>query len=207
MMHCNLLSPAAQLNVRVLDRTRVWCVVLAGYLVALTIGASVAWSAGRVEAVLPAGLVLAAEEEASRIEHQVDSVYAQVRHQQAQLAAELAIGRHPDWSVLLSVIARLRGPFVDLSGIELHPMGDPLQASKSARPSRYVVEISGIAISHAELAAMVLRFEQIGVFERVVLAQNRVAEAPGTGIEFIVHAEMDDSPSPEPQRARTEGDR
>lgn len=204
MMHCNLLSPASQSRVHVFDRMRVWCVMLAGYMVMLAIGASIAWSAGRVKVAVPAHVVVAAEDEAKRLESEVDAVYAKVRHQRAQLAGELAIGRHPDWSILLSLIAKLRGPLVDLAGIELRPMGEQSQPNRAARPSRYVVQISGIAVSHAELAAMLLRFEQIGVFERVVLAKNRVLETPGNGVEFTVLAELDDSPAPESPRARAE---
>lgn len=202
MMSSNLLSPTARLQLRVHDRLRSWSVLLGGYLLLLTIGSIAAWSSSRGEVVLPVEVVVAAETQAAAVEGKVDEVYTQVRQQRAKLEAELAVGHHPDWSVLLGVIARLKGPSVDLTGVELRPQGEPSQANKAVRPTRYVVQIMGTAASHAELAALVLRFERLGIFEHVELAQNRMTQEGTEAVEFVVHAELDDSPAAEPKGAK-----
>ncbi|MCX5690804.1 MAG: hypothetical protein NTV94_13650 [Planctomycetota bacterium] len=205
MMSSNLLSPAARLQLRVHDRLRSWSVILSGYLLVIFIGSIAAWSSSRANVVLAVDVVVAAEADARAVEAKVDEVYGRVRQQRVQLEAELAVGRHPDWSVLLGVIARLKGPSVDLAGVELRPHSETSQASKTARPARYVVQVTGTATNHAELAALVLRFEGLGIFEHVVLAQNRVVLDGELGVEFVVHAELDDSPAvEEPKVPRTE---
>lgn len=206
MMSCNLLSPAARLRLRVQDRLRSWSVILSGYLLVLTVGSIGAWSSSRSNVVLAHDVVVAAEADAIAMEAKLDEVYSKVRQQRVRLASELAVGRHPEWSVLLALIARLKGPDVDLSGIDLRPLAEPLQEAKAARPTRYRLQIVGTATTHAELAALVLRFERVGIFEHVVLAQNRMmqggVEGRAEGVEFVVQAELNDSPVSEPNGAK-----
>lgn len=203
----NLLSPAAKLRMRVHDRIRFWSVTLAAYLVILAAGSAIAWNSSRVREVLSASVVDAAQSQAESLERQVDTLYSQVRRQRQLLASELAVGKHPDWSILLSVIARIKGADIELTSLELRPAGEGTQVSRTARPSRYSLQLVGTAADHAELAAFVLRMEQQGLFEHVVLVQNSATHEQATRVTFVVQAELDDSPAPEQQRRPQETSR
>jgi Tfp pilus assembly protein PilN len=78
------------------------------------------------------------------------------------IAARQAVGVHPDWSVLLSSLAALRGETIVLDEVEIRTESPIAGGARQA-----TVRIGGIAPGAAEISGFVLKLEGLGVFDRV----------------------------------------
>lgn len=99
----------------------------------------------------------------------------------ATLDASKAVTRQPDWSLLLTMLAEIRGEKVLLREVELQPisMGEssvtnyPGDQSILAHPPGYVVTVEGLGLSQIDISQFVLRMEQTNVFNRVTVLITR----------------------------------
>jgi hypothetical protein len=106
----------------------------------------------------------------------------------AHLRANLAVGRQPDFSVLLAVLAAHLDENVALSECRLTPRSPETNAEAriaerqvtAAKQSpdvhgpigRYTVNVDGLANSQSAASEYVLRLEQTQLFQRVVLLET-----------------------------------
>lgn len=206
----NLMSPASRLHLRRHDRSILWAKILGVYLTLLITAAVLIAATLRTTIGISEETVITAEEQAARKVDKLDSLKVQLVGLEAKIAADKAIGQHPDWSILLSILAQARGQAINLSLIDLSALN---QASTSTltktstaslstpRPSRYSLRIGGIASDHPALTSFILRLESLGIFDRVALAENNVinSETPLTAssrprVSFLIQTELDDSP-------------
>ncbi len=86
----------------------------------------------------------------------------------AALQASQAVGRQPDWSVLLALLADSLGESVVLRSCKLTPMGGRDGAGEVIK-----LEVSGLAQSQQAVAQVILRLEQTPLFRSVKLIDTR----------------------------------
>lgn len=175
----NLLPAPRRIARRRRARVRAWSWIGAAYLLAVA-GASAAF-------------VLTTHEGGPRVAD-VDEAVARVAARRIEVAAlekELtaatrnweaarAVGHHPDWSVLLGLLARAREGEVVLERCELR--ADVPSARAQPQPGRrqYTLSVDGIARSQRAVPAYVLGLERLGVFESVTIIETR-SRPPDTG--------------------------
>jgi len=101
---------------------------------------------------------------------------------QVRKALDLArsVGDHPDWSVLLALVADSLGQNTVLESINLDPMGGEAVASVSGpepiqTPGGYILGLSGYGKSQVDVTRLAIRLERSGLFDRVNLVQTRSA--------------------------------
>lgn len=92
----------------------------------------------------------------------------------AALSAELF--EHPDWGVVLDVLARAKGADVAYESIDIRP-GAVVRAGKPA--SGVVVTITGIATSQVHATHLAVRIDETGLFDGVSPAQTQSRSTPG----------------------------
>lgn len=94
------------------------------------------------------------------------------------LAAAREIQGHPDWSVLLSLIAANRGDGLALASLELHPASSSASGSRdsqavlSERPTSYSLRLTGLGKDYDQITQFAIRLETVGIFSRVVLKET-----------------------------------
>lgn len=149
----------------------VWCVVLS---------AGSGW--GSLKAELETAH--AAVQERSR---EVAASRAELESARRAWEAAQAVGVHPDWSVLLGLLANTRGDEVVLSNCELQP-ASAAEKVPAAGPARvggpvaapgYTLEVHGVALSQRAVSSYVLVLESLDVFETVTLLEAKRAAAAG----------------------------
>ncbi len=86
----------------------------------------------------------------------------------AALEASQAVGRQPDWSVLLALLADSLGEAVVLRRCKLTPMGGHDGAGEVIK-----LEVGGLAQSQQAVAQVILRLEQTPLFRSVKLIDTR----------------------------------
>jgi len=103
---------------------------------------------------------------------------------QRKLESSRAIGKQPDWSVLLALLAESLGQEVVLDRCELAAAGAPIGGGplrtpsggdKPARPEgdgRFVFRLSGFGRSQMAVSQFALRLERIGLFDQVRLIKT-----------------------------------
>ena len=79
-----------------------------------------------------------------------------------ELRAQRAVGRQPDWSLLLALLSGTLGDEVVLRSVDLE-----------GRPPGFVLAFLGLAQSQADVSRFVLRLEEISLFESVKLVDAR----------------------------------
>ncbi len=133
----------------------------------------------------------AAQRERQEIETNIETGKSEIAQLNKQLAdarhrlrTSVEVSRHPDWSILLKVLADLRDPSMLLDRVELSKVTaevptKPLPGKKKSAPqttSRFVLKLSGMAPTLESVPAFVLRLENIGLFSTVKLVESRVAD-------------------------------
>lgn len=111
------------------------------------------------------------ELDAEHFQHQISQSTAdrqrlrtQIDHHQAILNANHEVKNRPDWSILLAMIARLRGDDAFLRAVSLaSPDGD----------GQYNVRLTGYARSQTAVSALALRLERSGLFQSVSVVSSR----------------------------------
>ncbi len=104
---------------------------------------------------------------------------ADLAEARAGLEANLAVGRQPDWSVLLALLATTLGDEVVLRTCRLEPVSGPLVGRAGAavaggeEPLVIKLELMGIALTQQAVTQVVLRLERTGLFRSVKLIDTR----------------------------------
>lgn len=178
---------AQSLGVR--RRARAWSLGLSAYAAVAALGL------GGVILGTPRTQDLRAK--VARVEMDVDTArkdLAQVSGEMTRLQRELdaarAVGEHPDWSIVLSLVAKAqRGRQVMLEHVSLAPVltkAAPAAPGKRKRqevkeqdppvPIGYEVLLSGLAKTELDASRFALGLEKVGAFDRVTLVSTRARE-------------------------------
>lgn len=176
------------------DRTAKWTIVVALYSVALGclwLGSRQYVAGGR------SGLerrVAAIETEKAGVESAIAGLREKSTRVQASLATARSIADHPDWSVLLSLIANIRGRDIEVDRIALGPRKVEAKPVAGKAAKGVWVRVSGLGKDHQAIAQFALRLEGAGIFERVALSDaSKNASEPEGLVGFEIEAQIDES--------------
>jgi hypothetical protein len=129
---------------------------------------------------------------------------------QRELDAARAVGEHPDWSIMLGLVAGVReGRDVVLEHARLTPVMPPpvpQQANRRRRaevkvqdppvPVGYQVVLSGLSRTELDASKFALGLEDVGAFDRVTLVSTRARPIDGvTFTAFEIRIDMKDAAS------------
>ncbi len=186
----NLLPPGRRQELRLHRRLHVWMMVGAAYGIA-TVGACITLAAGEpvvdrretTELTVLTRETDAFKEETSQ--HKKDIAAENRRKQGADLVKD-----HPDWSILLELLAQTRGKEVVLDGVDVKPVevvpvaksetppasndskAEAKPAGKPAHPSAYDVRLTGFAKTQTAVTDFADRLQKSGVFDLVTLERS-----------------------------------
>ena len=192
MTFANLMPRHRLIATRRRARLRAWTAGLTAYGAVLVVGYVVAGRFASAAAGDVPRMVEDARSQARTGELASKKLRAEVSTLSTRLNAARAISQHPDWSVLLGVIAGLRGEDLVLSTIDLSPAAPPPKASPG-RPAMYSLLLAGVSRNHASVTAFVLRLESTGLFESVMLTDTRAAESDGEArVSFQLRCTLND---------------
>ena len=134
------------------------------------------------------------EAELSQLATLVSESKARSQRAESHLAAARAIADHPDWSLLLNLLGKLRGDQIDLARVALGFRKAEANAKPDARQSRgYWVRITGQALDQAAVAKFAVRLEGAGLFDKVTLTESKKGAAENALVEFQIDASIDDA--------------
>jgi len=143
-------------------------------------------------------------EEITRTDARIRTSDRTLKNLQGELAAEQwkldscrAVGKQPDWGVLLRLLAEKLSHEVVLKQCQLVRAEDtPPPATAAAAPEqayaqggagggRFVLVVNGLGRSHTAVSQFVLRLEKIGLFDRVTLIKtSRESFVKGQAVAF-----------------------
>jgi hypothetical protein len=176
------------------DRTAKWAIVIAFYtliLACLWLGSRQYVAGGR------SGLerrVAAIETEKAGVESAIAGLREKATRVQASLATARSIADHPDWSVLLSLIANIRGTEIEVDRIALGPRKAEAKPVAGKAAKGVWVRVSGLGKDHQAIAHFALRLEGAGIFERVALSDaSKDASEPEGLVGFEIEAHIDET--------------
>jgi Tfp pilus assembly protein PilN len=194
MIAVNLIPRDRLCRARRYDRMRAWCCTLVVY--GALVG-GVMLIATRMMATDDAALLTRVErldDESHLLEQAVRKLKMEVSTAATALAASRAIGEHPDWSVLLSQIASLRGDSLVLNEVEISPRSAPGAANTVVRPAAYTLRFAGVGEDHRAVTQLALRLESLGIFDRVAIIDTRTQDAGRPGmVGFKIECHLSDS--------------
>ena len=117
-----------------------------------------------------------------RAEQTILATRQQLDKAELMLQAHQAAGNHPDWSLLLTMLADSLNDEVVLKQCELKSVPSPAgsasagagQATPSGagRPAPYLLRLAGYGRTHAAVSQFVLQLEKIGLFDQVKLTRT-----------------------------------
>lgn len=176
MNSMNLLPKSRVEAVRRRARIRVWSVVCPLYAATL-LGA---W--GAMAASADTGDTL--RDDLARLEARAEETRGRITEVRRVLAAERrglvvaqALGEHPDFSILLSMLARSRSDKVTLQRVDLAPVTTNVRSKAQPQGDtitrRYQLLISGTAEGQRTVTAYIASLEELGLFESVTLKETR----------------------------------
>ncbi len=185
----NLLPPSAAARCRAAAAARIWVRGLAALSCAAgtLIAVATAAPAPAEDAGAPARLNAAADADFAL----ADAARKEAADAARRLDLRRAVSGHPDWSLLLGVIAEVRGEHAVIESVEVRrkaapparpasSRGTPEGSAEPALPREaYLVKVAGVVSGPGEATALVLRLEQTGIFERVALLQTQPRELAG----------------------------
>ncbi len=180
------LLPQTELDRRAGQRqSRGGVLVAAGYSGLLLLGAVGYLSLSAPRQTMAAGDRMAIE--TARVEKlsvAVADAQRDLREGTRQLEASRVLSERPNWSTLLDLVARASGGDVVLDGVRVETTGPTIDAA--AR-----VQLSGTTRDPWQVSAFVLSLEQLGLFERVEIADSqRAARGANAMTRFTVRAEI-----------------
>lgn len=189
-MTCINLIPTSRLIAkRRRMRMRSWTTVVIGYAGALTLTFGVVHAlAARDDRSLSTQLSALANETA-KSEATAKSLRTELKQAQLQWESSHAVGRQPDWSMLLTILAHDIGADIVLRQLDLQPVApqpavsapaptlNPGAPSKPpqdvAEPDQFVLRFNGYGQTQTAVSQFVLRLENIGLFSQVKLVETR----------------------------------
>jgi Tfp pilus assembly protein PilN len=175
----NLLPASRLAAIRRRSRIRLWILVVGVYVLALFGG----WGVMRAHAVPAPKAAKDLDEVAGQIDSrrkELASLRKELGTVQRALEASRAVGQHPDWSVLLLLLADAGSGEVVLSRCDLQVRPAP-QGSDALGAEGYVLSLAGMAPSQDVVFQYALSLETLGVFETVQLIGTRAGEIPALG--------------------------
>ncbi|MCC6679091.1 MAG: hypothetical protein IT436_18355 [Phycisphaerales bacterium] len=189
----NLIPPAILVLRRRRRRIRLWSVATAGYSLALA-GAYGAFASGRADAIDARQRIaeLAAQVERERADLVVIRDRAVEAHREADAARMMA--SHPDWSVLLALLASPLTPDMTIDSCELtrvEPAPPPAAPTTPAGPAPrapgptadvYRVILTGMARTQSQVTSYALDLERLGADEARLFDTVTLVEAKGRRI-------------------------
>ena len=105
----------------------------------------------------------------------LSAVRAELLEAKATLSANRSVGRQPDWSILLDLLAKITGEHVVLESCELEQIEKEEEQSSSDLPAaqaKYLLSISGLAKSQIDVSQFVLGLEKSRLFDQVKLVET-----------------------------------
>lgn len=201
---CVNLIPATRRDAhRRRGRLRIWGAVFVIY--------SLAWVAGAVAGQVAysgvdRGLSGELDESNARVagaKAKVAALRAELAAAEADLKANRAVGKQPDFSVLLALLSTTLGDEIVLRNCRLEAPAAVGQAGTAADGSRpepdVMVQLSGYAQSQQAVATALLRLEATPLFGVVKLVDTRREPfLAGQAVAFRVHCVLSASAEPRP---------
>lgn len=184
MIGVNLL-PASFIEVRRRRaRIRAWGMICAVHAMLVAGVGVVTASGGETSTTLRTKVGLAQ----SRLESkgkEIDALRRTLADRARRVEAVRAIADHPNWSILLEMLATLRGSDVVLERVAIEPDAEPGAGAKPgvAPKPRYLITIEGLARSNAAVLEYALAIQRVGIFESVRPEQTRQRDS-GAGDLF-----------------------
>lgn len=192
------LMPAQRVETRRRRRrTRAWVGACAAYaLLVMGVGAFAAAGGNGIEAIRSKIAAAALRQESSRRE--ADAYRAQLNAKSRRLQSAMAVSGHPDWSILLDLLARQTGGDVVLERVSLKTTSTRAAAPGAAAPApRFSLVIDGVSTTQAGVSRFAIALQQTGVFETVRPEQTQSRKV-GTldAFSFELRCELSDAGSP-----------
>ena len=167
MSSVNLL-PAYRVQAAMKRRTMLaWSFAITGYT-ALLLCACAAFRAtwivehGASETLVELQAQLAAEQAGIR------TVTSANRRSEAVLKAASIASDHPDWSIVLAMLAQSRGDGVKLEQVSMTPV--------TGKSRGMMFKVTGVGATRIEVASFVANLEEQGLFDSVVAVETRAKE-------------------------------
>jgi hypothetical protein len=195
----NLLPLARVELLRQRRRTRIWILVVIGYSIVLAMfwsgyAASVPLRNGAEEVSVARTRLEAIEAELARTRKTAVDLRTRV-----ELAS--AVADHPDWSLLLGVIAGIRNDEIAIERLQLSSPGivPPPKGRKPDTPVRgpWNLILAGAAPSQRAASDFVARLEALGIFESISLRETRERTFTSDGggvVDFTVACTLETTP-------------
>lgn len=170
-------------------RTRAWSLTLAMYVLCI-IGV---WSgfAASMHAASPAKALADVQVQLDARTTEQQSITAELAKLRSQADLADAVADHPDWSLLLRLIAGANGEAVGLSRITLvtTPAASTAKGSDLPEHGPWSVSIAGLAPSQRAASEFVARLEALRLFASVTLTETREragVEGDSPQVDFAV---------------------
>ncbi len=185
--HVNLLPQRRRHQRHRLGRMRLWIAIdlVAASLAVAAIGLTLAM---RPATTATRAAVDALEKQIADARAQLDQIAPLVIRDRKTLEAVRHVSDQPDWSILLTLLGRLRDDHAVLRSVRLEPVagegGAIVAAALSAqdrrggvsenfhRPAAFMVRLEGLAESQADVSRIVLACERAGLFDVVKLVNT-----------------------------------
>ncbi|MDX2132052.1 MAG: PilN domain-containing protein [Planctomycetota bacterium] len=201
----NLLPASRVRALRLRARARAWTGACAAYVVLL--GAGWAWTAlSRPATASPAGDLAETQTRLADAERACQALRRSVSVADERLSTARAVGDHPDWSLLLDLLARAKRADVAFERVSLSSRGGgpPRAGEGLVRRGPWTLSLAGVGGSQRAVSDFALRLEESGVFESVAVVELRSRgdarpDRPAL-VEFGVQCALRDGASKEPRR-------
>lgn len=196
MQHVNLIPTSRKKAIACACRCRQWATGTLLYLGALVATYIVAQQVVGDKSVALAEAASTVSEEMAASNRLQGVLTKSIASAQWQLDTTRFIGRHPDWSILLTIVARQLGDDVVLDNLLLAPVkaGGETPGRPKTRPDgdMFLVEMTGMAQSQPAVASFVLRLEKSGLFDRVrLVGTQRQAFLTGSAVTFRLECSLE----------------
>ena len=191
-------------------RLRNWLTACIGYGGLLAVIALVCQASWRSRPAALADEITRTEERIRTSERTIADLKKELAANQWKLDSCLAVGKQPDWSILLAVLADCLGDEIVLKTCQLTPAGDsptkrPSASAKDPAAPRargdggFVFLLSGLGRSQTAVSQFVLRLESAGLFDRVTLIKtNRETFVKGKAVAFQLECLLTGKERPAP---------
>ena len=199
----NLLPRARRVKLAARSRVRAWTAAGAVYGACLLVGAPLlAPDVSNAAAETDRNL-----EDAGRRLEAAESRLKELRPKllevQRDIDATRSVIEHPDWSIMLDLVSRLRQDdavldAVEISGPRPAPAGPSAPAAgkkgaatRAETPEVFTLTLTGAARSPSAVAQLAIRLEHAGLFSRVQIVETAPTESHGSAATaFRIRCEM-----------------
>jgi len=168
---------------RVRARVHGWAAACATLAAALAAALGILIAQGRVHEGGVAADLARARAKLEIETQQTKAVEAGIARDERELARIRAIGRHPDWSVLLRTLASERGEHVVLERVTLREGGSqapgPGQTEASGASDVFTIQLAGQARTQEHATRFTRRLEDLQIFDSVRIIETRLVDVQG----------------------------